>query len=162
MRQLRGMELLNVRDVSLNEANDSLKNMQGDAIEIELTFGPGAAKKYGISLRRTPGGEEETVLYYDQERERLGVNRDKSTLDTRERTTGIQEGLLELHGEPLQLRVFVDRSLIEVYANGLKSLTTRAYPSRLDALGLLLHGDRDIRITSMQMWEMKPAFQVSV
>ncbi|MDQ0877342.1 beta-fructofuranosidase [Paenibacillus sp. V4I3] len=162
IRQLRGMELLNVRDLSLDEANENLQHIRSDTFEVELTFGSEAEHQYGISLRRTPDGEEETVLFYDQDRERLGVNRNKTTLDTRERTTGIQEGLLELQGEPLQLRVFVDRSLIEVYANGLKSLTTRAYPSRLDALGLLLHGDRDIRITSMQMWEMKPAFQVSV
>ncbi|WP_261305357.1 GH32 C-terminal domain-containing protein [Paenibacillus andongensis] len=162
MRQLRGKQLLNVWDLNLDEANESLKNIQSDTFELELTFGYGAANQYGISLRRTPDGEEETVVFYDQDRERLGVNRNKTTLDTRERTTGIQEGLLELRGEPLQLRVFVDRSLIEVYANGLKSLTTRAYPSRLDALGLLLHGNRDIRIASMQIWEIKPAFQVSV
>ncbi|MGO4273351.1 glycoside hydrolase family 32 protein, partial [Paenibacillus sp. TAF58] len=161
MRQLRGRQLLNVQDLSLEEANESLEPIQSDTFELELTFGSGAEHQYGIVLRRTPDGEEETILYYDQEREQLGVNRNKTTLDTRERTTGIQEGLLELHGEPLRLQVFVDRSLIEVYANGLKSLTTRAYPSRLDALGLLLLGDRDIRITSMRIWEIKPAFQVS-
>lgn len=162
MRQLRGAQLLNLQNVRLDVANECLQHIRNDSFEIELTFGPGAVHQYGISVRRTPDGEEETVLFYDQDRERLGVDRNKSTLDVRERTTGIQEGLLELHGEPLNLRVFVDRSLIEAYANGQKCLTTRAYPSRLDALGLLLHGERDIQIISMQMWEIKPAFQVSV
>ncbi|WP_235549619.1 GH32 C-terminal domain-containing protein [Paenibacillus sp. Soil766] len=162
MRQLRGEQLLNIQNVSLAEANECLQHIRNDSFEIELTFGLGAVHQYGISVRRTPDGEEETVLYYDQDREQLGVNRNKTTLDVRERTTGIQEGLLELQGEPLDLQVYVDRSLIEVYANGQKCLTTRAYPSRLDALGLQLQGERDIPILSMQMWEIKPAFQVSV
>lgn len=54
--------------------------------------------------------------------------------------------------EPWQLRVFVDNSVIEVFANGRLALTTRIYPSRNDSLGLSLHGGtawRDVRV-----WEL--------
>ncbi|WP_025689215.1 GH32 C-terminal domain-containing protein [Paenibacillus zanthoxyli] len=58
----------------------------------------------------------------------------------------------------MRLHIFVDRSLIECYAGGLKSLTTRAYPSRLDALGLLLWADGPAEQIDMDVWEMGPAY----
>lgn len=161
IQQLRGRQLLDLEDVDLDEVNERLRHIQVDMFEIQLAFSRGAASRYGLSVRRTPDGEEETVLYYDQDREQFGVNREKSTLTPDERIGGIQEGSLELQGEDLELRVFVDRSLIEAYANGLKSLTTRTYPLRLDALGLQLHADGAIRIRSIRIWEMKPAFIIS-
>ena len=38
--------------------------------------------------------------------------------------------------EPLRLRVFIDRSIIEVFANGRQCLTLRAYPTRQDSTGV--------------------------
>lgn len=91
------------------------------------------------------------MLFYDQAEGRFGVNREKTTLDSREQTSGIQEGTLDLDGEPLKLRIFIDRSLIEAYASGLKSLTTRAYPSRSDADGLLIWADGDLNTRSIEI-----------
>ena len=48
--------------------------------------------------------------------------------------------------------------MIEAYANGLKSLTTRAYPSRDDALGLEVWGDGSLMVKSMEVWDMKSAW----
>ena len=44
--------------------------------------------------------------------------------------------------EPLKLRVFVDRSVIEVFANGRQCLAVRVYPERNDSIGVSLrsHG----------------------
>ena len=41
-------------------------------------------------------------------------------------------------GEVLELRVFIDRSVIEVFANGRQSLTQRVYPTRADSIGVRL------------------------
>jgi sucrose-6-phosphate hydrolase SacC (GH32 family) len=49
--------------------------------------------------------------------------------------------------------VFLDRSVIEAYANDHKSLTTRAYPFREDSLGLRLFGDGST-VKSMTVWKM--------
>nr|WP_255570283.1 GH32 C-terminal domain-containing protein [Cohnella sp. CFH 77786] len=160
IEQLRDRLLLQLADVSLEEANRRLQDIRGDMLEIEVAFhfGSANANRYGVSVRRSPGGEEATDLYYDRLRERLGADRNRSTMDAKERTTGIQEGALELRGVPLRLRIFVDRSLIEAYANGLKSLTTRTYPSRIDADGIRLFADGDLRIESLRVWSMQPIF----
>ena len=40
--------------------------------------------------------------------------------------------------EPLRLRVFVDKSVVEVYANDRQAICRRVYPGRPDSLGVAL------------------------
>lgn len=157
---LRGRKLFEASGLGMEDINAGLSGVQGGMLEIGVSFEQADAVRYGLSLRRTPDGEEETVLYYDREAGALMVNRERTTLDPAERTRGIQGGPLVLaKGEKFRLRVFVDRSLIEGYANGVRSLTTRAYPSRSDALGLRLWADGEVREASIEVWEMMPAFE---
>ncbi|MFD1953911.1 GH32 C-terminal domain-containing protein [Paenibacillus thailandensis] len=155
LQSLRGAKRLSLRDKSLAEANAMLRDVQGDMLEIQLEMEPGSAERFGIKVRRTPDGEEETLLYYDLNQAMLMVDRTKTTLHPGEKCGGIQGGKLELLGENLKLHIYLDRSMIEAYANGLKSLTTRAYPSRSDALGLELWADGDTAVKSMDIWDMQ-------
>ncbi|MFD1775873.1 GH32 C-terminal domain-containing protein [Paenibacillus rhizophilus] len=155
---LRGRRLLSAAGSSLEGINRQLAEISGDMLEIILSFNSCQAEQVGVSLRRSPDGAEETVIRFSRPEQRLEVDRTKTTLDERERTRGIQGGHLPIGEETLRLHIFVDRSLIECYANGLKSLTTRAYPSRLDALGLLLRADGPVEQVDMEVWEMTPAY----
>ncbi|WP_054940070.1 GH32 C-terminal domain-containing protein [Paenibacillus ihuae] len=155
LQSLRGEKRLSFRDKSLAEANDLLKAVQGDMLEIQLELERGSARQLGIKVRCTPDGEEETLLYYDFNEAMLLVDRTKTTLHPLERCRGIQGGKLELSGENLKLHIYLDRSMVEAYANGLKSLTTRVYPSRKDALGLEIWGDGEPLIKSMEIWNMQ-------
>ena len=40
--------------------------------------------------------------------------------------------------EPLRLRVFIDRSIVEVFANGRQCVAARVYPGRDDSVGVSL------------------------
>ncbi|GIP48383.1 hypothetical protein J53TS2_19740 [Paenibacillus sp. J53TS2] len=155
LQSLRGEKRLSLRDNSLAEANERLQEIQGDMLEIQLEIEPDSAQQFGIKLRRTPDGEEETLLYYDSKQSMLLVDRTKTTLHPGERCGGIQGGKLELASENLRLHLYLDRSMVEAYANSLKSLTTRVYPSRRDALGLEIWGDGELVVRSMEVWEMK-------
>ncbi|MNV55366.1 Levanase precursor [compost metagenome] len=155
LQSLRGEKRLSLRDKSLVEANDQLKDVLGDMLEIQLELGPGSAKQLGIKVRRSPDGEEETLLYYDLNEAMLSVDRSKTTQHPEEKCGGVQGGKLELLGENLKLHIYLDRSMVEVYANGLKSLTTRVYPSRPDALGLRIWSDGEPVVKSIEIWEMK-------
>jgi len=158
LRRLRGRKLLEAAD-TIEGMNERLADIRGDMLEIRVAFEDVEASRYGIALRRSPGGEEETLLSYDRPVERLSVDRTKSTLDPAERIGGVQGGSLPLEGEPLRLVVYVDRSMIECYANERRSLTTRAYPSRGDALGLALRANGPAERVTMEIWEMTPAFR---
>lgn len=157
LQTLRGEKLVSFKDKSLEEANVLLKEVKGDMLEIKLELEADKAEQMGIQVRRSPNGEEETLLYYDIEDAMLKVNRTKTTLDRFERSKGIQGGKLELNGENVKLHIYLDRSMIEAYANGLKSLTTRAYPSRVDSLGLQIWGNGSLTVKSMEVWEMRSA-----
>ncbi|MGU3470728.1 GH32 C-terminal domain-containing protein [Paenibacillus sp. D51F] len=158
LQSLRGNKLASLQNKSLDEANALLQDVKGDMLEIQVELQAEEADQVGIKVRRSPNGEEETLLYYDMEDSMLKVNRMKTTLDRFERSKGIQGGKLELDGDSLELHIYLDRSMIEAYANGLKSLTTRAYPSREDALGLQVWGNGTLSVKSMEVWEMKSAW----
>ena len=155
---LRGRKIFESHGEEWTLVNERLRSVRGDMLEIQVEFSSMTASRYGLSVRRTETGDEETVLIYDERNQRFEVNREKSTKDPRELTRGVQGGPLHLNGERLRLRVFVDRSLIEAYCNGLKSLTTRTYPSSEHADRIQIHSDGDLRIDRMEIWEMRPAF----
>lgn len=79
LQSLRGEKRLSLRDKSLAEANARLREVQGDMLEIRLEIEPGSARKFGIKVRRTPDGVEETLLYYDANQSMLLVDRTKTT-----------------------------------------------------------------------------------
>ncbi|WNS43614.1 GH32 C-terminal domain-containing protein [Paenibacillus sp. MMS20-IR301] len=155
LESLRGAKRLSIQDKSLAEANNLLKDVQGDMLEIQLELVPGSAGQLGIKVRQSPDGEEETLLFYDLNEAMLSVDRSKTTQHPGEKCSGVQGGKLELLGENLRLHIYLDRSMVEVYANGLKSLTTRVYPSRTDALGLEIWGDGAALVKSMEIWDMQ-------
>ncbi|GGF99176.1 hypothetical protein GCM10010912_49930 [Paenibacillus albidus] len=159
LQSLRGEQLISITGKSLKETNGLLEQIRGDMLEIRLEMKIDHQGRSGIKVRVTPDGEEETLLYYHAGKSLLAADRTRTTLDPEERTRGIQGGTLELHGENLKLHIYLDRSMIEVYANGLKSLTTRAYPSRKDALGVTLWADGEAVVQSLEIWEMKPVWK---
>ena len=58
--------------------------------------------------------------------------------------------------ETLKLRVFVDRSVVEVFANGRQCVSLRVYPDRPDSTGVSFRSQGvDSRILSLQAYRMK-------
>lgn len=63
-------------------------------------------------------------------------------------------------GETLQLRVFIDRSVVEVFVNGKQCLAARIYPSRKDAVGVsLLSKGKEAQLKSLDAWQMKNIYE---
>ncbi|TWE01027.1 sucrose-6-phosphate hydrolase SacC (GH32 family) [Neobacillus bataviensis] len=154
---LHDKQLVNFSNKTLPEANALLKDVKGDMLDIQLELQPKGAKNFGIKVRRSPDGQEETMVYYDASNNTFNVNKNKTSLNP-DSKKGIYGGKLELDGKKLKLHIYLDRSMIEAYANGSKSITTRAYPVRYDSLGLQIYGDGNVDVKSMQVWSMKSAY----
>ena len=61
--------------------------------------------------------------------------------------------------EPLKLRVFVDRSVVEVFANGRQYTALRVYPGRTDSVGVSLRSQgRSCALKSLDAWTMTSAW----
>lgn len=86
------------------------------------------------------------------------ASRQVPLLPEHEHTVQAQVAPFQLHeGERLELRLFLDRSILEVFANGRQCITQRIYPTRSDSTQVSLgteHGGVTIR--SLEAWDMAP------
>ena len=61
-------------------------------------------------------------------------------------------------GETLNLRIFLDRSVLEVFANGRQCITQRMYPSRPESRDVLLFSrGGGANVKSLQAWDLVSA-----
>ena len=156
LRTLRCREK-NWNSITLGDGNTKiLEGVVGDCCELEIIVKSATAKKYGVKVRAAAGGEEETLLYYDAEMQQLCCDSTRSGTDGRR---VLEQAPLELkEGESLVLRVFVDKSVVEVYANDRQAIGRRVYPGREDSLGMILFADGgQAEIASVKAWEMAPS-----
>ena len=57
--------------------------------------------------------------------------------------------------EPLKLRVFVDRSIVEVFVNDKQCVAARVYPERTDSAGISMRSQGAAsELARLDVWEM--------
>ena len=140
-----------------------LAGIGGKSIELRATIEPGGAREVGFYVLRSPDGAERTrVSLYPNDHRRFGVS--SLQIDVSESSVGADAlarsaeiGPLKLEeGEPLELRIFIDRSVIEAFANDRQCLTVRAYPALEASAGVSIFArGGDARLASLDCWEME-------
>ncbi len=143
-------------DLTISPETGGLSDsVTGDALELLAEFEPGDASEFGVIVRRSPDGQEETLISYDRASQTLILDALQSTLDD-EATGTVSSAPVPLSAnEPVSLHVFLDRSVIEVFANGRACITARVYPSRPDSLGVKVFARGDeVRLRSLDVWEL--------
>ncbi|HEY5836465.1 GH32 C-terminal domain-containing protein [Streptomyces sp.] len=153
---LRGPAHLDLHAPSVEEAAAALATVSGDLLELRLEAALSGSARVELQVRRSPDGQERTVIAYDAAREAFGVDRTRTGGASPE-VAPVREGPLRLAGGRLRLRVFLDRSMVEAYANEQRSITTRTYPTRQDALGLALATDGEATVHRLTVWPLTPA-----
>lgn len=135
-----------------------LDDIHGDCLEIIARFHPEGAKQFGLLVRCAPNQSEMTRIEVDAEQKKLRIDNTKGSLDP-----GLEHHVLELDfpsaaDSQVELRTFVDRSVIEVFANqGQTVITGRVYPTRGDSLGVgLWSAGGPVRCEQLDIWEMRP------
>ena len=134
-----------------------LDTVSGDTIELNIEMRSISAAQFGVKVCCSPDGEEQTSIFYDAIEQQLKVDTTHSSLGEGPKT--VEAGPLALKpGEPLRLRVLVDRSIVEVFANDRQAVTRRIYPTRDDSLGVVLFShDGSAEVPSLAAWGMAPA-----
>ncbi|MBA3945456.1 MAG: glycoside hydrolase family 32 protein [Herpetosiphonaceae bacterium] len=133
---------------------ERLDDMHGDTLEIIAEFDLGDATAVGINVRCSPDDEEQTRIVYDRRVQRLFIDRTYSSLTSDVGQDLFDSPLAVANGEVLRLHVFLDRSVVEVFAHGLCT-TARIYPSRTDSLGVeLFTKGGSAHVTRIDAWEM--------
>jgi beta-fructofuranosidase len=134
-----------------------LDEIRSNSLELAVEMMPGPVGQCGVQVCCSPGGEEQTVVGYRVSDHQLIVDTRRSSL--KEGTRVVEAAPFVLRpGEPLQLRVFVDKSIVEVFANDRQAVVRRIYPSRPDSLGVALFSEGgETRVRSVAAWEMAPS-----
>jgi len=122
--------------------------VSGDCLEIRAEIDPGDADEYGLQLLCSPDLVDTTPIVHNRTMNRLSGSQPRAS----------QNGnLLLTEGETLRLTVFIDCSVIEVFANGRMCLTERAYTNKPDNTGVALYSKGgSAKLKSLQVFEMKP------
>ena len=61
--------------------------------------------------------------------------------------------------ETLKLRVFVDKSVVEVFANGRQCVAARVYPDRADSVGVSLRAQgQAAELRALDAWQMQDIY----
>lgn len=131
-----------VEGVVLKDRGQVLEAARGDTLEILAKLEPGDAKACGLKVRRSKDGTAAVTLRYDGK-----------TLDAAGTKLPLQ---LDDDQPTLTLHVFLDRSVMEVFAGGGRECITRViYPGE-DDLGTEVFAEGGTaRLESVDVWKMK-------
>ena len=148
-----------------------LEGTGGECSELALEVEVPRGGRFTLKVRRSPDGAEETLIVYDDAEKALKVDTTRSSSNTdvwrpypifgpglEQTDVSIQVAPFELEaGESLTLRVFLDRSIMEVFANGRQCVTQRIYPAHSDSVGASVLTERGAaRIRTLDAWDMAP------
>jgi sucrose-6-phosphate hydrolase SacC (GH32 family) len=154
LHSLRGRHV-GLQDATVGPLSPTPVDLQGAALEIVAEFLPSQADQVGLKVRCAPDGSEQTLVAYDPGSGWLSIERERSSLDAAVHREPHGTRVKLVDGENLTLQVFVDHSVIEVYANGRACLTSRVYPSRADSIGVELFArGGSARLRKLDVWEM--------
>lgn len=135
-----------------------LEGVGGNSLELCLEMDAREAGQFGVKVCCSPDGQEQTLVYYDASEGKLKIDTTRSSLQAGAKM--VEGGPFQLGpDEPLRLRVFVDKSVVEVFANdGRQAVMRRIYPSRSDSVGVRLfsHGG-SARVTRVDAWDIMPS-----
>ncbi len=156
-----------------------LEEIRGNAMEIAATIDPGEASMIELNVLRSAGAEEFTrIMFYKnrgyRHREYGRMSRQarlvSSVISIDNSRSSILPGALSrppetaqfylARDEPLELRVFLDKSVVEVFANGRQCVALRVYPGRKDSVGVSLRAQgREAKLRSLEAWQMENIYR---
>jgi sucrose-6-phosphate hydrolase SacC (GH32 family) len=119
--------------------------IHGNTLELEASFQPSAASEFGLDVLTDPQGENGVRVAVVPARKILRVGKVNAPFELKP-------------GEDLTLRVFLDKNLVEVFAND-RQAAVAAGQYVPENLGIRLFSQgADSRVTQLRAWRMKSTY----
>lgn len=151
-------DAFSMHDVTVqSDADYVVEGVGGNSLELYIEMESSGASEFGVKVCVSPDGEEQTLVSYDVAQGTLKINAEKSGPE--DKAKSIEAGPFVLaKGERLKLRVFVDKSVIEVFANGRQAVMRRIYPANPDSLGVCLFSvGASAQLRGLKSWKISPS-----
>jgi beta-fructofuranosidase/levanase len=157
LRRLRTRPVYTVADRAVSGTRSLLgSGSRGQALDIEATIDRGTADRFGLNV--LVGNGARTVIGYDARRQEVYVDRTRSgDVGFHPQFASVDRAPLRLpRSGRLKLRVLVDHSVVEVFADkGQRVLTEQVFPRpSADRVELFAQGG-SARVRSLRMWRME-------
>lgn len=145
-----------IENLSVIEGKDvDISSMASELMELEIKVKIEPGSKVGVRLGIDENREEYTEILYDDTEGKLMVDTRKSSLKYRQKI--VEKAPFQLREEILTLRIFVDKSIVEVYANDKQAIARRVYPTK-GGMGVELFSEGgNAEILSVKTWEISPS-----
>jgi beta-fructofuranosidase len=125
-----------------------------DLLELELVLRPGTATRCGVQVLLS--AEEQTTVFWDRTAAELGIDTTRSST-----AFGVKAvetlPLVLAAGEELRLRVFLDRGIVEVFANDRQAVARAVYPAQCGRGARLFAEGGTSALVRGTAWELAPA-----
>ncbi|KAB2641610.1 MAG: glycoside hydrolase family 32 protein [Verrucomicrobia bacterium] len=122
-----------------------LEKISGNTLELAITFKAPAAKEVGLNVLCDNNGENGLKIAYVPETKLLQVGSVPAPFELKP-------------GEDLSLRVFIDKNLVEVFAND-RQAAVAARPFAPENLGISLFSTgADVAVKLVKSWKMKSCY----
>lgn len=158
-------------------ANDEIvfDNIKGNAMELKLEIDPEDAQHVELNVLRSPNKKEYTAItfynktgYTQRDNGRqysmLTIDSAKSSKRPDVHARPPENAPLYLdEREKLELRIFIDKSVVEVYANGKQYAAVRVYPGLEESTGVSIrsHGQAS-ELISLDAWQMQNIWDITL
>ena len=157
-------------------------SIRGNAMEIEAEIAIEDAPMVELNVLRSPNKEEYTRIAFFKERGfhqgrpyeiprpadfsyqynsliTLETSYSSQLPDVRSRAPETAPVFLKPR-ETLKLRVFIDKSVVEVFVNGKQCVAARVYPGRDDSIGFSIRAQgRQTNLIAIDAWQMKNIYK---
>jgi len=136
-------------------SNFLFEDIRDDRFEMLAEFIPGQHCDFGVKVRCSPDGQEQTRLVYQSESQQVSIERERSSVNPEVDRENYSVVVEADPGEVLKLHIFLDHSVVEVFVNGRCYLASRIYPERYDSLGLELFIRKGrVRVRLLDIWRL--------
>ena len=137
----------------------ALPEIRGDSMELELEMRPKGASDFGLKVRCAPDSSEETVVSLSSQSQTIAIDYRKTSLRddlNYQPEHSVQIAPLNFkQGDVVKLRVFLDHSVLEVFADDRRYLSQRIFPAHPHAQNVKLYScGAPTLFRSLRAWQM--------
>jgi sucrose-6-phosphate hydrolase SacC (GH32 family) len=116
----------------------ALENVSGTCLHLHVRFRKGESHSVALMVRRALDGQEQTAIRYEWETGRLTLDRSRSSLDSQVKRDVQQETYFPSREDAIQMDVFLDHSVLEVFIDDRSAFAARIYPTLSGSEGVAL------------------------